>query len=108
MADLGPRPGGATGVGVELSADAPARVSIQWRVPRGNDGLRWRQSTFVDTTPRLVQLPLATFRPIAPASGAVPIERVHALLFVIDTVNARPGDRRTLTVHAARWSTALR
>ena len=106
VADLSGIPAGVTGVAVRLSADAPARVSIQVRQPVDGDGLRWRHSAFVDAQPRVVWLPLSEFRAIAPASGAAPIARAHALLFVIDTVNARPGDRRRLTVSDLRWTTA--
>jgi hypothetical protein len=82
------------------------RLSVQWREPRPGEGLRWRHSSYVDATRRTVVLPMSDFRPIRPATGQVPIDRVHALLLVMDTVNARPGDSRTVTVHAARWAAA--
>jgi hypothetical protein len=81
------------------------RLSVQLREPRPGEGLRWRHSAYVDQARRLVRLPVQAFRPILPASGSVPLERVHALLLVMDTVNARPGETRTVTVHAARWTT---
>ena len=104
VADLAPTPADVTALELELSASAPTRLSVQWREPRPGEGLRWRHSSYVDAMPRVVVLPLSEFRAIAPASGQVPLGRVHALLLVMDTVNARPGDARTLTVHAARWS----
>jgi hypothetical protein len=104
VADVAPLPEGVTGLELELSASAPMRVSIQWREPQRGDGLRWRHSGYVDGTRRRLVLPLVDFRPIRPATGAVPLDRVHALLLVMDTVNARPGDARTVTVHAARWT----
>jgi hypothetical protein len=93
-----------TGLSLELSASAPMRVSVQLREPRAGDGLRWRHSAYVDDSRRRVHFPVAAFRAIRPASGLPALDRVHAVLLVMDTVNARPGDRRTLTVHAARWT----
>ena len=104
VADLAPPPAGATGLELDLSASAPMRLSVQWREPRPGEGLRWRHSSYVDGTRRIVVLPVNDFRPIRPATGQVPLDRVHALLLVMDTVNARPGDSRTVTVHAARWT----
>ena len=104
VADLAPPPAGTTGLELDLSASAPMRISVQWREPRPGEGLRWRHSSYVDGTQRRVVLPISEFRPIRPASGAVPLDRVHALLLVMDTVNGRPGDARSVTVHAARWT----
>ncbi|AMY09729.1 Histidinol phosphatase of the PHP family protein [Luteitalea pratensis] len=101
---LAPPPAGATGLELELSASAAMRLSVQWREPRSGEGLRWRHSCYVDGTRRVVALPMNEFRPIRPATGRVPLDRIHALLLVMDTVNARPGDSRTVTVHAARWT----
>jgi len=104
VADVGGVPPDATGVTLVLSASAPMRISVQWREPQPGEGLRWRHSVYVDATPRTVSLPAAAFRPIRPATGIVTLDRVHALLLVMDTVNARPGDARTLTVHGVRWT----
>ena len=103
VADLGPPPAAAVGLSVVLEADAPMRLSLQFREPRPGEGLRWRRSVFVGPGDDDNAVPLSGFRPIAPASGAVPLDRVHALLFVMDTVNAQPGDRRIVTVRDVRW-----
>jgi hypothetical protein len=58
----------------------------------------------VDDTRRQVVLAADEFRAIQPAQGAVPLDRVHAFLLVMDTVNAKPGDTRTLMVHSLRWT----
>lgn len=105
VADLAAPPPGASTLELDLSASAPMRLSIQLREPRPGEGLRWRHSAYVDQARRLVRLPVRAFRPVLPASGSVPLGRVHALLLVMDTVNARPGETRTVTVHAARWTT---
>ncbi len=103
VADIGPPPAGANALRLVLEADAPMRLSVQWREPSPGEGLRWRHSTWVGPGGVVAVLPLDAFRPIAPASGRVPLDRVHALLLVMDTVNARPGDRRTITVREAQW-----
>jgi hypothetical protein len=104
VADIAPPPAGTTSLEVELSASAPMRLSIQLREPRPGEGLRWRHSAYLDPTPRVVSLPIDQFRPIHPASGPVPLDRLHALLLVTDTVNGRPGDVRRVAVHRARWT----
>lgn len=106
VGDLEAPPDDANALFLEISASAPMRVSVQLREPRPGEGLRWRHSAIADTTPRAVVLPLTEFRPIRPATGVPPLSRLHALLLVMDTVNARPGDTRTLTVHALRWTRA--
>lgn len=98
-----PPPSGAV-LELDVSASGPMRLSVQLREPRPGEGLRWRHSAYVDSTRRLVRLPLEDFRPIRPATGPPALDRLHALLLVMDTVNARPGDARALTVHAARWT----
>jgi hypothetical protein len=77
---------------------APMRVSVQVREPGERDGRRWLRSVYLDTSPRLVRIPLSDMRPVWPASGAPPVDRLHAILLVVDTVNARPGDARLFTV----------
>ncbi len=103
VADLEQPPAEATSVVLDLSADEPMRLSIQLREPGTGDGLRWRQSAYLDATPRTIVLPLGTFMPVPPAIGGLPLSRIHALLLVTDTVNGRPGDVRRITVHAAKW-----
>ncbi|MBA2354944.1 MAG: hypothetical protein H0V80_09790 [Acidobacteria bacterium] len=91
---------------VQVSASAPMRVSVQGRESRPGEGLRWRHSLLADPTRRWVTLEAAAFRPIRPASGAMPTDRLHALLFVLDTVNGRPGTAVTLEVHAMQFEAA--
>ena len=106
VGDLADAPPDTTALEMTVTADAPMRLSVQLREPRAGEGLRWRHSTFVDSSARVVRLPVAAFRPIRPATGSAPMGRLHALLLVMDTVNARPGDRRAITVHATRWIAA--
>jgi hypothetical protein len=83
---------------VRASADRPLRLWIQLRTP-ADGGQRWGRSVFLDRTSRQVTLPFASFLPLDPgARPAVPLDRITALLLVVDTVNARPGDVGAVTL----------
>jgi hypothetical protein len=84
------------------SATRPMRVSVQVREPGEGDGRRWVRSVYLDTQPRDVRIAFDEMRPVAPARGAVPAKRLHALLFVVDTVNAVPGDRHAFSIERLR------
>ncbi len=83
-------------------ADHPMRVSVQVREPGEGEGRRWARSVYLDTDARTLTLPLATFRAVDPATGAPPVGRLHALLFVVDTVNTRRGEPRTFHIEDLR------
>jgi hypothetical protein len=87
-----------------FSGSHDMRVSVQAREPGGerSEGQRWRRSVFVPADGRTVNLRLASLdavrgaeRPRASAAS------MRALLVVVDTVNARPGDRGVLRIHRA-------
>jgi hypothetical protein len=87
-------------------ADRPRRISVQIRV--GSRLERWRHSAYVDETPRQISLRIQDFEPADRAvtslrPNAVPLE---ALLFVIDTVNAKPGTVGEITVSDIRFGLA--
>jgi hypothetical protein len=70
-------------------ADQPTRLSVQFRTENGE---RWRRSVYLDEQPRHVSVFLDETRPAdATAQGALPVTAVRDVLFVVDTVNARPG-----------------
>lgn len=74
-------------------ADRPMRLSVQLRVPRqDHDGDRWRRSVFVDETPREVTV---FFNDMVPIGSGIPrqpaLAAVQSILFVVDTVNTKPG-----------------
>lgn len=76
---------------MQASADAPMRVWLQLRTPDGG-GHRWGTSVYLDQTPREVVVPFDALLPIdRQADMRVPLDRVSALLAVIDTVHTRPG-----------------
>ncbi len=75
-----------------VRAEAPMRVSIQWRVPRGADGNRWQRSVYVDTTPRTITLRLEDFEAVGSGLADMPpVEQVRSLSLVVDTWHTRPG-----------------
>lgn len=95
---------GASTVSFVASAAVPMRVSVQVREPTDGDGRRWMQSIYLDATPRRYTLPLDHLQAIAPARGAPPVNRLHALLFVVDSVNTPPGARRRFSLRGLRIS----
>jgi hypothetical protein len=70
-------------------ADKPMRVSVQFRLMSGE---RWRRSVYLDETSRQVAVYFDDVRPVgATAQRRLPVGQVRDVLFVVDTVNARPG-----------------
>jgi hypothetical protein len=70
----------------------PARIWVQLRVPGGAQGRSWHRSVYVDETPRAIAVAFADFRPLeATTTGRPVLADVRDVLFVVDTVNTRPG-----------------
>jgi hypothetical protein len=70
-------------------ADRPMRVAVQFRLANGD---RWRRSVYVDDTARQIAVFFDDVRPIgATSQRRLPIDQVRDVLFVVDTVNAKPG-----------------
>jgi hypothetical protein len=89
------------GIFFEGSADRPLRVSVQLRFPPADE--RWGTSVYLDATPRTVFVPLAAMVAAdAPRGTAPPAGAARSLLFVVDLVNAKPGDSGSLTVRNLR------
>jgi len=83
-------------------ADRPMRLSVQLRASEGG-GERWHRSVYLDQTPRTVDLPFSDFRPRGTTSSALPVlSRVDAILFVIDTVNAKIGSNGQIQIDDIR------
>ena len=97
------REASVNGVQFTARASAPMRLSVQVRLPGGRDGQRWRHSVFVDTTPRPIAVRLADFEPADVATSRRPnAAPLHSLLFVVDTVNTKPGTAGTLWISEVR------
>jgi hypothetical protein len=85
------------------AADRPMRLSVQVRLVDGTVERRWQRSVYLCQDPRDVTVNFADMRaagtgarePFAPA-------RIHSLLFVVDSVNARAGDGGVLWVEGLR------
>jgi hypothetical protein len=72
-------------------ADRPMRLSVQLRVPIGA-GERWHRSIYIDDTPREVTVFFDEMTPRGVTSQRRPLlPMVRDLLFVIDSVNTKPG-----------------
>jgi hypothetical protein len=64
---------------------------------RGN--ARWRRSVYLDATTRPVVLRLADFEPAdGPTQLRPNAARVQSVLFVVDTVNTKPGTAGSFSV----------
>ena len=82
----------AAGLAFYGRADRPMRISVQVRALAGGDGQRWQRSVYLDQFPRDVTVLFDDMQPVGPgAAGRPPLDRVHTVLFVVDTVNTRPG-----------------
>jgi hypothetical protein len=73
-------------------AERPMRISLQLRLRGARDGQRWRRSIYLDQTPRPIVVRLEEFEPVDVATSQRPIVApIHSVLFVVDTLNTRPG-----------------
>lgn len=88
---------GAERVRFTVTAAAPVRAWVQLRAGRETE--RWGMTFYADSTTRMVDLPLSGFRAIGTTpSAAPPLDRVDSLLFVVDTLNSRPGATGAMTI----------
>jgi hypothetical protein len=89
------------GVSFRGRAEHPMRVAVQFRfLP--NDA-RWVKSVYLGPEEREVVLLLNGFRPAEDISSDPPLaSRARSILFVVDLVNARPGDAGAFTITALR------
>jgi hypothetical protein len=82
-----------------LSSSRPTRVSIQGRA----DGTgRWGSSVFVDSSNRLVRIPLSALRSMEHGGPIPPSTSLTSILIVIDSTNTPPGASGRLTVRSLR------
>ncbi len=95
-----PAVGGLAGVGrvrFLVTAATPVRAWVQVR--GGPGAQRWGRTFYADGTTRMIDLPLKSFRPIGTtASATPPLDEIDALLFVVDTMNNRPGASGAMTI----------
>jgi hypothetical protein len=80
-------------------ATGPMRLSVQLRAVDGDSIERWHRSVYVDESLREVTVFFDDLRPRGKATRSRPVlEQVRDLLFVVDTVNARPGTSGELRI----------
>ena len=90
------------GVAFTAHADRPMRMSVQLRGQNGRD--RWRRSVYLDATTRTVYVPFTAMSPVEQGSAAQPeLTAIGSLLFVVDTVNARPGASGQIWLDSVRY-----
>lgn len=77
----------------------PMRLWAQLRAPGAAQGERWGQTFYIDRGLTSVELRFADFRPLGATSSArPPLDRIDALLLVVDTLNSQPGAAGTVEI----------
>jgi hypothetical protein len=85
-------------------SDRPMRMSVQLRVPTSGDGERWSRSLYIDEAGRDVSVFFDDMRPRGVTSRPRPdLAMVHAVLFVVDTVNTPPGASGQIWIDDVRY-----
>ncbi len=105
-----PTPGGvvpANRLVFTARASQPMRVSVQLRAGGDGTGQRWRRSVFLDEAAREVMVWLDETTPVGETRSYRPdLTAIDSILFVIDTVNTRPGTTGTVYLDAIRLERA--
>ena len=85
------------------ASERPMRLSVQVRLLDGDVERRWQRSVYLSPEPRDISIAFADMREAGTGARA-PFKpaRIHSLLFVVDSVNARPGDGGVLWVEGLR------
>jgi hypothetical protein len=85
-------------------ADRPMRISVQLRVATPGDGERWHRSVYLDDTAREVTVFFDGMTPRGVTSQRrPPLSDVRDVLFVIDTVNTKPGTSGVLWIDEVKY-----
>jgi hypothetical protein len=83
--------GGFGAIGFSARADRPMRVSVQLRSDEAAPD-RWQRSVFVDRFDRDRTVLLDDVTPVGRTrSEKPPLDRIRAILFVVDLTNTKPG-----------------
>jgi hypothetical protein len=70
----------------------PTRIWVQLRAPGQGQGRSWHRSAYVDETPRTLIVPFDEMQPLeSTTTGSADLAQVRDILFVVDTINTRPG-----------------
>ena len=80
-----------------VTSGSPVRAWVQLRA--GTESQRWGRTFHAGADTRIVDLPLRSFIPIGATSTVAPsLDRIDSLLFVVDTLNNRPGASGRMTI----------
>ena len=86
-------------------ADGPMRMSVQFRLPNGSTGERWQRSVYLDATPRDITIYFDEMTAVEPTESSRPeLSNVRDVLFVVDTVNTKPGTSGQLWLDNIRYA----
>jgi hypothetical protein len=89
----------------DVRADHPMRLSVQVRAPQGAAEERWQRSVYVDDTPRTVTVDFKDMTAVGTTtSPSPPLDRVESVLFVVDTVNTKPGTSGQIWIDAVKYA----
>src|SRR5262249_4033628 len=91
---IGAEPQNYTALVLNVRADHPMRLVVQFRAPDGAMPRGWRRSLYMDSDSRESAVRIADFRP--PPTGA--------LLLLVDTNNTSPGTRGVVTFERLEWA----
>ena len=64
---------------------------MQLRAPDETRDRRWHRSVYLDDSEQTITVFFDEMTPVADRSGSLELAAVRDLLFVVDTVNSRPG-----------------
>jgi hypothetical protein len=93
----------ASRLAFRAAADRPMRLSVQVRLVDGTVDRRWQRSVYLSPDARDVTVSFEDMRVAGTgAREAFAPARIHSLLFVVDTVNTRPGDGGVLWIEGIR------
>jgi hypothetical protein len=81
-------------------AERPMRISVQFRTANvGGVMRRWQRSVYLDTVDHERSISLSELAPSdATAESVVPLDQISQILFVVDTVNTKPGTSGRLSI----------
>jgi len=93
----------ASRLGFRAASDRPMRLSVQVRLVDGTVERRWQRSVYLSPDAREITVPFADMRVAGTGErDAFAPARIHSLLFVVDSVNAKPGDRGVVWLERLR------
>jgi hypothetical protein len=92
---------GMTGILFRGRATKPMRVSVQLRF--SPNGARWTKSVYLEPAEQEIRVNVPAMVPAERTDRTMPdLSNARSILFVVDLVNARPGDNGAFTISALR------